>query len=214
MSEAIAGLLRPLHCSSLLCCFPSSPIASPEDSGGGHSSNSFTSSSPSGGAVEEGCLFEYPSTQVGSSSVDYSSQTSFGSSNGRFNGVPDGPKEALFRAGEEDFQIEMQQLWQYKKGVEEASNFLPDQKKLVIDLEAGSPLPRDAAELRSGLLEAKVEQEDKGVAVNGGARNRKNPHHKEDLDVEEGRSTKHSAVVCSDEDDVAPEMFDNVLLCP
>ncbi|MQM14363.1 hypothetical protein Taro_047289 [Colocasia esculenta] len=190
--------------------FFSDSSASPEDSGGGHCSNSFTSSSPSGGAVEEGCLFEYPSPQVGSSSVDYSSQTSFGSS----NGVPDGAEEALFRAAEEDFQIEMQQLWQYKKGVEEASKFLPDQKKLVIDLEAGSPLPRDAAELQSGLLEVKVEQEDKGVAVNGGARNRKNPHHEEDLDVEEGRSTKHSAVVCSDEDDVAPEMFDKVLLCP
>uniref|UniRef100_A0A1D1YLD4 Scarecrow-like protein 9 n=2 Tax=Anthurium amnicola TaxID=1678845 RepID=A0A1D1YLD4_9ARAE len=179
---------------------------SPDDSSSGHCGNSFSSGSSHGG----GCPFdlgEHPSPQIGCFSADCCPQFSFSSSNSVCN-VLDSVEVPQFVTGRvNNLFTESQSAWQFKRGVEEASKFLPDQNKLVIDLESTNlVLPKDQ---NVGLVKVKVENEEKGNFPNG-SRNRKNPNH-EDLDLEEGRSVKQSAVYS--EEDLRSEMFDMVLLC-
>ncbi|KAK9123955.1 hypothetical protein Sjap_013557 [Stephania japonica] len=88
----------------------------------------------------------------------------------------------------------------FHKGVEEASKFLPNSENLILD----------------SLYQLKKEEQDVDVDVDvevspNGSRGKKNVHRVE-LDLEDGRSNKQSAVSTTD-DDVRTEMFDMVLLC-
>ncbi|XP_052203070.1 scarecrow-like protein 33 [Diospyros lotus] len=96
-------------------------------------------------------------------------------------------------------------ILQFKRGVEEASKFLPKNDQLVIDLKS-YPLPPAS---NDGAQEVVVKVE-KGVRENSpnGTRGKKN--HREDTDLEEQRSSKQSAVY-ADEPELS-EMFDRVLL--
>ncbi|MQL85942.1 hypothetical protein Taro_018477 [Colocasia esculenta] len=181
---------------------------SPDDSSSGQYGNS-SSSGSYGALFDRGCPFdiEQPSPQIGGFPVNYPSQT-FSSSNNSINTVLDGIEETQFvTARSSDLFVESQPVWQFKRGVEEANKFLPDQSKLVIDLEASNfQMPRDQD---VGLVKVKVEREEQGHLLNW-LKSRKNPHH-DGLDLEEGRSVKQSAV--NPEEDVRSEMFDSVLLC-
>ncbi|XP_010106506.2 scarecrow-like protein 14 [Morus notabilis] len=97
-------------------------------------------------------------------------------------------------------------ILQFQKGLEEASRFLPKSNQLFIDLES-----REYSSELKGLGEP-----EKLVAVKGerdsspnGSRGRKN-HEREDVDSEEERSNKQSAVY-TDESELS-ETFDKVLL--
>ncbi|XP_059667835.1 scarecrow-like protein 9 [Cornus florida] len=102
-----------------------------------------------------------------------------------------------------------QSIWQFRKGVEEASKFLPSGNRLLVNLEANRLVPR---ELRgeTGEMMLKVEKKEEGEYSPTGSRVRKNPH-REDVDAEEERITKQAAVY--PESTVRSEMFDVVLLC-
>lgn len=101
-----------------------------------------------------------------------------------------------------------QSVLQFNRGVEEASKFLPISNPLLVDLDTykfTSGLKKEAPELI-----VKTEKHEREYSPNG-SRGRKNHHH-EDIDLEDGRSSKQSAVYVEEEE--LSEMFDQVLLCP
>ncbi|XP_059429414.1 scarecrow-like protein 33 [Corylus avellana] len=95
---------------------------------------------------------------------------------------------------------------QFRRGVEEASKFLPRGNHLVVDL-------------GTSMVSAELKGEDQKVELKGakgerensldGSRVRKN-HEREDVEVEEGKSNKKSAVYV--EESELTEMFDKLLL--
>ncbi|THF95498.1 hypothetical protein TEA_025920 [Camellia sinensis var. sinensis] len=98
-------------------------------------------------------------------------------------------------------------IWQFNRGMEEAKKFLPKNNPLVIDLDA---LPQELEERASEVV-VKVE-EGRETSPNG-SRRRKN-HHREDIDLEEERSSKQSAVyVESVEEAELSALLNKVLLC-
>lgn len=141
-------------------------------------------------------------------STDYTSQSSFCSSNSVGNvieGLEESPP-SLSRVS--DFVSESQPVWQFRR-VEEVSRLLPNGSNLIMGPESNGLFEQEPKE-KTALLQVKVEEKGyRGPMVNG-SRGRKNPN-RVDLDLEEGRSTKQSAVY-SDET-VRSEMFDMVLLC-
>lgn len=96
---------------------------------------------------------------------------------------------------------------QFRRGVEEASKFLPKVNPLVIDVDSNAW----TSELkeRSPKVEVKAEKEEREYIPNSflGKKN----HVREDEDFEEGRSNKQSAISI-DETELS-EMFDKVLVC-
>ncbi|KAF6151469.1 hypothetical protein GIB67_016281 [Kingdonia uniflora] len=101
----------------------------------------------------------------------------------------------------------------FSRGVDEASNFLPNGNNpmldLVIDLETNSGNESCPGEPKEEVL-VKEEKKDETNHSPGGLRGKKNLH-REDVEIEEGRSNKHSTVFA--EETVRTEMFDKVLLC-
>ncbi|PQQ09927.1 scarecrow-like protein 9 [Prunus yedoensis var. nudiflora] len=108
-----------------------------------------------------------------------------------------------------DLNTESQSVWQFKKGVEVASRFLPGETKLVVNLEANG-LSAQTPKVGTNGEVVKVEKKDEGEYSPCGSRGRKNLY-REDDDVEESRSSKQAAV--STESTLRSEMFDTVLLC-
>ncbi|GLT67036.1 hypothetical protein SLA2020_393710 [Shorea laevis] len=86
---------------------------------------------------------------------------------------------------------------QFHRGFEEASKFLPSSNQLIIDVKSNTFAPNQ----KEGKNEKQQSPD--------GSRGRKN-HEREDGDLEEGRSTKQSAVYV--EEDELSELFDKVLL--
>ncbi|KAM7270776.1 hypothetical protein ACFE04_029990 [Oxalis oulophora] len=85
----------------------------------------------------------------------------------------------------------------FKKGFEEASKFIPKASSLLLDLECTNGL--SLKELKDEVKDVEVQME----------RGKKNPHP-EDLNFDDGRSNKQTALYT--ESSVSPEMFDMVLL--
>ncbi|CAI0471829.1 unnamed protein product [Linum tenue] len=102
-----------------------------------------------------------------------------------------------------DFSSESQSISQFNKGVEEANKFLPTSNNLLLNIETNrllnQQLPkhtkRDELQMESLLC---------------GSRGKKNTV-RDDVPIEEGRSTKFLAVY--KESDLPPDVFDSVLLC-
>ncbi|OWM66779.1 hypothetical protein CDL15_Pgr010432 [Punica granatum] len=97
---------------------------------------------------------------------------------------------------------------QFKRGLEEASKFLPPSSQLVINFENGS----SGSETKSRTSWV-AGQDDKSGREDmlGGSRGRKN-HEREDAGFEEGRATKQSASYVEAGEAELSEMFDKVLL--
>ncbi|KAK3034281.1 hypothetical protein RJ639_032216 [Escallonia herrerae] len=95
-----------------------------------------------------------------------------------------------------DLYNESQSIWQFNKGVEEASKFLPSGNQLLLNTNGCGLLP-------------KVEKQDGGEYSPSASRGRKNPH-RDDVDLEEERTSKQAAVY--PESTVRSEEFDLVLL--
>ncbi|KAM5583578.1 scarecrow-like protein 34 [Rosa sericea] len=126
---------------------------------------------------------------------------------------------------------------QFQRGLEQASKFLPKVNPLVIDLESSTVSPevkghaptdvinkekserknrpsrrRGRRKSPNGSRERKNSPDGSGERKNSpdGSRGRKN-HEREDVDSEEGRSSKQSAIYKEEQDELS-EMFDKVLL--
>ncbi|XP_057491056.1 scarecrow-like protein 30 [Actinidia eriantha] len=137
---------------------------------------------------------------LASQSTPQSSFSSSSSSGNAVDGLVDSP-ESMLRVP--DKFNDTRSVLQFKKGVEEASKFLPHIDGLCLD--SGSNFVKEAKEEEKSVV-VKVETE---YALDG-LRGKKNPHPDE-LDLEEGRSNKQSAVYA--DGTVRSEMFDRVLLC-
>ncbi|XP_074565135.1 scarecrow-like protein 34 [Curcuma longa] len=142
---------------------------------------------------------EYHQLQTDPISVANTLQSSFSSA---INGVLD---DSIFSVN--DLLTQSAPAWQFQKGFEEGSKFLPSEVKLVIDLEtSGFHYPREPTEKE--LVAIKLENGEKVEPVHG-SRGRKTLHD-DDLDLQEGRSHKQPAF--STEETANSELFDEVLL--
>ncbi|CAL5389679.1 unnamed protein product [Camellia sinensis] len=94
-----------------------------------------------------------------------------------------------------------QSIWQFRKGVKEASKFLPRNSEVLINFE-GNGQPSE--------MVVKGEKKEESELSPTGLTGRKNPH-REYVDLEEERSRKQAAVF--PEAIVRSEKFDEVLLC-
>ncbi|OAY61210.1 scarecrow-like protein 33 [Manihot esculenta] len=136
-----------------------------------------------------------------------SSQFSVNSS----NGLPDIGHGLMSSSVSEMLQnmfSETESVLQFKRGLEEASKFLPKASQLVVDLESNAFATGQKEE--APVVIVKEEKIERGSSPNG-SRGRKN-HEREDSDLEQGRSSKQSAVYV--EESELSEMFDKVLLWP
>lgn len=189
-------------------------ITSSSNSGfSGSGSNCITSSSNSGGYFSDSTLIQSPGGYMSQFQglPTYSiSQSSYGSSTrvSSLDGLVDSPSSSLHVP---DLSAESRSVWQFNKGVEEASRFLPGETNLVVDLDANW-LSAQASKVGTDVEAVKVEKKDEGeYSPDDGSRGRKNPYREDDEDMEENRSSKQAAV--STESTLRSEMIDKILLC-
>ncbi|XP_057956686.1 scarecrow-like protein 33 [Malania oleifera] len=190
-------LQSPNNFSSDCGCSSSSGIESVEHlvqpgliSDRGEHDPSFSQSSP----LLVSCA--YHSTVESTSQMPLSSLNSSGSS---FNGLA-GSSLSTCLAPNAFNESETAVL--FRRGMEEASKFLPRENLLTIGLESLKLPPKSKGDA------PEVEERKYSQSWSKGRKN----HHREDIntDIEEGRSNKQSAVYV--EETELPEMFDRVLL--
>ncbi|GMY14531.1 scarecrow-like protein 9 [Fagus crenata] len=136
------------------------------------------------------------------------SQSSYSSSNSLISsvdGLVDSPSSTLQVP---DSYCESQSVWQFRKGVEEASKFLPSGSQFFVNLEANG-LSYKEPKAENTKVDVKVERKDGGEYLPSGLRGKKNPY-REDEDTEDERSRKQAAVFI--ESTLRSEMFDIILL--
>lgn len=172
-----------------------------------YSTNSSTSASSSTDTQWVGDSLEFKSSAVQTHLLDYPSQQSFGSTNSfsnDFNGQVD-----TFMSSHLVPSIfgDSESILQFKRGMEEASKFLPPSNPIIIDLDKYN-LPSDSHDEPQEVV-IKVEKDERDNSPNG-SRGRKH-YHLEDRDNEEERSSKQSAVYVEEVE--LSDMFDRVLLC-
>ncbi|PIA54726.1 hypothetical protein AQUCO_00900954v1 [Aquilegia coerulea] len=174
--------------------------------------NSSSSTSSNSNPVDNNWVFdlgEYKSTQLQSFPADYTFQATPQSSLNDFvDGLIDSPVSTVIDSpvstvNVPDMYCENEPAWHFHKGVEEASKFLPNG-----NLYSNGLFAREPKKEANGIV-VKEEKKEEEHSPNG-SRGKKNSH-RVDIDLEEGRSNKHSAVFI--EEPVRTEMFDRVLLC-
>ncbi|KAJ8564974.1 hypothetical protein K7X08_001434 [Anisodus acutangulus] len=101
-----------------------------------------------------------------------------------------------------DIFSDSESIVQFKKGVEEASKFLPTGNSLLLDVRYNVVVKEDKENGKYVKVENRKSPE--------GSRRKKNIHH-DDVDVMEERSNKQSAFFS--ESTVRSDLFDKVLLC-
>ncbi|KAI3916648.1 hypothetical protein MKW98_026390 [Papaver atlanticum] len=140
-----------------------------------------------------------------------SPQSSFNPSNG-FDSVAEVLVESLPVAKVQvpDMYCESEPIWQFRKGVEEANKFLPNGNNLLLNLESNALFNNERKKEEAGDVLVKLEKKDERETSPNGSRGKKNVH-REEIDVEEGRSYKQSAVFS--EETIRNSMLDMVLLC-
>ncbi|KMT05224.1 hypothetical protein BVRB_7g173680 [Beta vulgaris subsp. vulgaris] len=106
-----------------------------------------------------------------------------------------------------DLFSDKESIIQFQKGMEEASKFLPKNNNIFIDLE-NINVPNEAKCDASAVV-VKKETGDNSPDESRGSK----IHYREDENIEEGRSSKQSAISIEEEAELS-ELFDRVLLCP
>ncbi|KAH7838975.1 hypothetical protein Vadar_033298 [Vaccinium darrowii] len=99
-----------------------------------------------------------------------------------------------------------QSIWQFKRGLEEASKFFPSNNGLIIDLDSYTMRQGSTVESPEVVAETKKDERENSPK---GSRGRKN-HHREDSELEEARRNKFSAVYV--EESELSDVLDKVLL--
>ncbi|XP_057978951.1 scarecrow-like protein 14 [Malania oleifera] len=113
--------------------------------------------------------------------------------------------------GVPDTFSQSESIMQFKRGVEEAHKFLPDDVGLFVNLNSNVLFTKEPKEEAKNLVVVEEEEKHESKDSLDGLRGRKNHHHPEDVELESGRGSKQSAVYT--EATVRSEMFDRVLLC-
>nr|GMD73364.1 scarecrow-like protein 14 [Ipomoea batatas] len=135
---------------------------------------------------------ESPDSLFGNSCEPSTSSSTFGSSN-----------NANVLA---NIFTDTESILQFKRGMKEASKFLPASNQLVIDLDQYSLPPKTEELPRDTVIKSENSERDSSHNSSRG----KKHHHLEDDGFEEERSSKQSAVYVEEE---LSELFDKVLLC-
>ncbi|XP_062167955.1 scarecrow-like protein 9 [Alnus glutinosa] len=136
------------------------------------------------------------------------SQSSYGSSNSvisSVDGLVDSPSSSLQVP---DLNSENQSVWQFRKGAEEATMFLPRGSELFFNLEANGLFYREPKTGNSELA-VKMEKKEEGEYSTNGSRGKRHCYE-EDGDKDDERRSKQAAVYI--ESTLRSEMFDKVLL--
>uniref|UniRef100_A0A5B7ASL3 Putative scarecrow transcription factor family protein n=1 Tax=Davidia involucrata TaxID=16924 RepID=A0A5B7ASL3_DAVIN len=178
-----------------------------------YSTNSSTSASNSSDTQWIVDREVYKSSVIQSNPLEYSSQSTlqtspqwpFGSINSFSNNVSGTMDPSVSAHLVSNMFSDSESILQFKRGVEEASKFLPSGNQLIIDLESYALPPKSIEEVP--VVAVKEEKDERDYSPNG-SMGRKN-HHREDSVFEE-RSSKQSAIYV--EEDELSEMFDRVLL--
>lgn len=161
-------------------------------------------SSSSSNLVGHGCNHDFGEQKclLNFASQANSSHSSGNSTGSVVDGFVDSPESIL---GLPEIFSDSESVMQFRKGLEEASRFLPNDGNLVIDVES------DGLFLKEIKEEAKdvVDKLHKNEFSHDGSRGKKNAHP-EDVNLESGRSNKQS-LVCS-ESSLSSEMFDKLLV--
>ncbi|KAI3772317.1 hypothetical protein L6452_03499 [Arctium lappa] len=185
-------------------------VGSPEEVPYGSSSEYSPYSSTSGSNfTDPRCLGSSDSFETKSSVTQTHSREypSFGYTTSIANDVNDTMDSMINTHMVQNIFTDRESILQFKRGMEEASKFLPPSKPLFIDLDKYD-LPSDStgAFPEVAVKVEKVEMDNSSI----GFRGRKH-HHLEDNDYEDERSSKQSAVY--EEEAELSEMFDRILLC-
>ncbi|PSS09867.1 Scarecrow-like protein [Actinidia chinensis var. chinensis] len=154
-------------------------------------------------------LVDYSTSQAKSLPLYNTSQSSVSTSNSFNNfidGFLDSPNSPLQVA---DLYSGSQSIWQFRKGVEEASKFLPSNKELLINFEVNG-LSNQELKRETSEVFVKVERKEEKEYSPVGSKGKKNPH-RDDEDMEEERISKQAAIF--PESTVRSNLFDTVLLC-
>ncbi|KAJ9698450.1 hypothetical protein PVL29_007502 [Vitis rotundifolia] len=146
-----------------------------------------------------------PENYVFGSTIGSGSQSSPNSSDSFSKTVNEAPSPVLVP----NIFSDSESVLQFKRGVEEANKFLPKATNLVIDLENGTLPPQSKVETQRVVVKTEKDERENSPKW---LRGRKNLH-REDHELEEGRSRKQSAVHLEEDEDELSEMFDRVLLC-
>nr|GEW46761.1 hypothetical protein [Tanacetum cinerariifolium] len=180
-------------------------VASPEEICYGSTSEYSTSASNS--SVDPKWVrsdsFETKSSVTQAQSVDYHPLVSPTTS--VINDVTDTMDSIIHRHMVQNIFTDSESILLFKKGMEEASKFLPQNKPFVIDLDKYN-LPSDSKNVPPNAV-VKVEN----IEMDSGFRGRKHSEL-EDSDFEDERTTKQSAVY-EDEEPELSEFFNKLLLC-
>ncbi|GLT92562.1 hypothetical protein SLE2022_103930 [Rubroshorea leprosula] len=121
------------------------------------------------------------------------------------DGLADSPNSSLQVP---DWNGEVQSICQFRKGVEEASKFLPGGDNLFVNLDVNDMEPPDPRVGRSDMV-VNGEKRDDGEYSPSGLKGRKN-FRRENFVAEEERSSKQAAVYS--DTTIRSELFDMVLL--
>ncbi|KAI3961833.1 hypothetical protein MKW98_022038 [Papaver atlanticum] len=194
--------------------YPPSPHCNPDSQVDNSAHNHGSSSNNAAETSWAGALGEYQSLSHTQSALsDYTfqmtPQSAFNPSNGS-NSVVEGRVDSPGdKVQVHDVYSESDFIWQFRKGLEEANKFLPDDTNLIINLESNSFL-NDERNKEAADVEVKLEKKDEKDNSLTGSRGKKNLY-RGDIGLEEGRSNKQPAVFS--EETVRSAMFDMVLLC-
>ncbi|XP_051134399.1 scarecrow-like protein 14 [Andrographis paniculata] len=154
-------------------------------------------------SVKHGQFQEFPANPL----LQASSQSSFSTANS-FYSNPNSTNSFGNTALLQNIFSDSDSILQFKRGMEEASKFLPPSTPLIIDLDKYE-LPQKSEDISSDVI-VKVEKNETDDSPNG-SKGRKH-QYPEDDDLENSeRSSKQSAIY--NEDIELSEMFDRVLLC-
>ncbi|XVF76646.1 hypothetical protein PTKIN_Ptkin13bG0283300 [Pterospermum kingtungense] len=151
-------------------------------------------------------LGDFSTSQTQSLHVPSISRSSYSSSITSIDGMQESPNSTRQVP---DLNGEIQSIWQFRKGVEEASKFIPRSDHLFGNLEVYGVESQESEARTSGVVMKEKKKDGrelsptvlKGRKISG----------RDDVETEEERSSKQAAV-CSETSELA-EMFDMVLLC-
>ncbi|KAF8019226.1 hypothetical protein BT93_G0033 [Corymbia citriodora subsp. variegata] len=191
---------------------PNSNLSGSSSARGGHNATSVTvTSSESANAnilytIEEHSRAVQENSDLDfQSNVDSSLQLLSNSSNGIIN-YDDGSEESLHELLVKSIFSDSESMIQFKKGLEEASKFLPTNNQVGINPEDGKP----SSETKKGTPRMRINEDINMKRSSDGFKGLKNHERDEDAS-EEGRANKQTALYT--EESELSDLFDKVLLC-
>ncbi|KAI6686834.1 hypothetical protein NL676_032747 [Syzygium grande] len=191
---------------------PYSNLSGSSSSHGSHDATSVTASS--GDSADANMLYpieEQSHAGQESSDLDFQSNVDSSSqllsnSSGSIVNYDDGSEESLHELLLKSIFSDGESMIQFKKGVEEASKFLPTNSQLGINPEDGKP----PLEKKKRTPRTHIDEEINMRRSSDGFKGLKNRERDEDA-LEEGRANKQTALYT--EENELSDLFDKVLLC-